>query len=406
MASLNIRLKGRILNHPAFIASGPPGNNERALKTALRPKGCTRGWNLETKTYCLDPQALHVVNTIQRLGSYYDIGGGSPLVTRRQDGARLLVKQNTELISTERALRWYDYNKGIKDFDPSAYLLANVLAGTSPDEWAEVVGRSFESGADGVVGNVSCPHGLPNVGAGSSIGENPLALEPVCAAIKAATPEDKLCLVKATPNVTPEGVKALARAAFRGGIDGITATNTYSGLIVDPLTLLPVPLVQGVNGQSAGTWGGISAPGIRAQAQGVVARIGTVIRDEWAGQGKILGGLGGIWYGQDAAIFLALGADFFMVCTRIMEDGYGILDEILDGLESTMDSLGLTHIQPAEGVDPDKVLQGYTLRHVKPQQADMVEAERSRIASAGQGRGPTLDEDWTDVVADSTSISG
>ena len=391
MASLRITIKGRKVPHPAFLASGPPANNFRTMELALQ---APPGWNIVTKTFCINPEAAHVVNASQRIARWY--------FANRE----LAAMQNIELISTTPASIWYDYIKRIKDKFPDCYLIASGLAGMSADEWAELVGKSREAGADGFEGNVSCPHGLPDFGMGSAIGEAIEALRLVCSYIKAATPADMLCLVKVTPNVA--NIRALVRAALQGGIDGISAINTVSGLMINYETLKPKPLVKGVGDEEGGTYGGISGPVVRDVAQGVIAKISSVVRDEYDG-GRLVSAIGGIWDEHHAAAALGCGGDFFQMCTRPMQDGYDFLQRLLDHLAAKMDKLGFDAIQPTEGIDPRRVLQGYTLRYIYDRQADLVLLDQERRAVSGTFTAPEklLDEQWTgDIVADTNFIGG
>ena len=80
--------------------------------------------------------------------------------------------------------------------------------------------------------NLSCPHGMGEKGMGLACGEDPALVEGICRWVKEAAvgPNGPIpVFAKLTPNVTD--IVVIAKAAKKGGADGVTATNTVSGMM-------------------------------------------------------------------------------------------------------------------------------------------------------------------------------
>jgi len=137
-------------------------------------------------------------------------------------------------------------------------------------------------------------------------------------------------LVKLTPNVT--NILGPARAAKRGGADGVSLINSVISIIgVDLERMAPQPVVAG-----KGTHGGYCGPAVKPIALNMVAEIA---RDPECA-GLPISGIGGIATWQDAAEFHALGATSVQVCTAAMHYGFKIIDDMVDGLSNWLDAKG------------------------------------------------------------------
>jgi dihydroorotate dehydrogenase (NAD+) catalytic subunit len=144
--------------------------------------------------------------------------------------------------------------------------------------------------------NVSCP----NVKTGLDIGADPVALEDVVRAVRAAT--RKPLIVKLTPNAAD--VAACARAAEAGGADALSLINTLRASALDPRTRRP---------WLGGRTGGLSGPAIRtvalAQVAAVAARVSIPIV-----------GMGGVQSARHARDLLDVGARLVAVGTESFRD--------------------------------------------------------------------------------------
>src|SRR5215831_4390594 len=194
--------------------------------------------------------------------------------------------------------------------------------------WARILKQVEETEADGVELNFGCPHGMSERGMGAAVGQVPDYVEMVTRWCKAHTRMP--VLVKLTPNVT--NILGPARAAKKGGADGVSLINTVNSIIgVDLDRMSPQPVVDG-----KGTHGGYCGPAVKPIALRMVAEIG---RDAECGDIPI-SGIGGIATWRDAAEFHALGAGTVQICTAAMHYEFKIIDDLVDGLSNWLDGKG------------------------------------------------------------------
>jgi dihydropyrimidine dehydrogenase (NAD+) subunit PreA len=140
------------------------------------------------------------------------------------------------------------------------------------------------------------------------------------------------CIVKLTPNITD--IRQPAAAAHRGGADAVSLINTINSITSVNLDLFaPEPTIDG-----KGTHGGYCGPAVKPIALNMVAEIA---RDPETA-GPPISGIGGVTTWRDAAEFMALGAGNVQVCTAVMTYGFGIVKEMISGLEQWMDEKGYT----------------------------------------------------------------
>ena len=125
--------------------------------------------------------------------------------------------------------------------------------------------RAEDAGADGLELNFGCPHGMSERGMGSAVGQVPEYAEMITAWVKekARTP----VLVKLTPNISD--IRTVARAAKRGGADGLSAINTINSITgIDLDTFVPRPNVDGKSSH-----GGYCGPAVKPIALNMVQQI-------------------------------------------------------------------------------------------------------------------------------------
>src|SRR5260370_916134 len=104
--------------------------------------------------------------------------------------------------------------------------MASLMVESKREAWHEIVRQSEDAGADGLELNFGCPHGMSERGMGSAVGQVPEYTEMITGWVKEAarTP----VLVKLTPNISD--IRMVARAAKRGGADGLSAINTINSI--------------------------------------------------------------------------------------------------------------------------------------------------------------------------------
>jgi dihydropyrimidine dehydrogenase (NAD+) subunit PreA len=318
MADLRCSFAGIKSPNPFWLASAPPTDKQYNVERAYHA-----GWGgVVWKTLGEDPP---IVNTASRYGAL-------PVA-----GQRVAGFTNIELI-TDRPL---DVNlreiAQVKRAWPDRALVVSLMVPCTEDSWMRILRRVEETGADGVELNFGCPHGMSERGMGSAVGQVPDYVEMVTRWCKQHTRMP--VLVKLTPNVTD--VLQPARAAERGGADGVSLINTVQSIIgVDLDRMAPMPVVDG-----QGSHGGYCGPAVKPIALRMVAEIA---RDPDLARLPI-SGIGGIATWRDAAEFVSLGADTVQVCTAAMHYGFKIVEDMIDGLSNWMDEKGYADLDAFRG---------------------------------------------------------
>jgi dihydropyrimidine dehydrogenase (NAD+) subunit PreA len=181
---------------------------------------------------------------------------------------------------------------------------------------------------------------MPEKGAGAAIGQNADMVKDVVEWVKdvASVP----VLAKLTPNVTD--IAAIANAAKEGGADGISAINTLLGFVgIDVDTLNPKLNVFGKT-----TFGGISGMAIKPIGLRCVAEIAKV--------GLPVSGIGGIADWRDAVEYMLIGTTTIQVCTAVMLKGFGVVDNLIDGLREFMQKNGYERVSDFVGLALDAIV--------------------------------------------------
>jgi len=145
-------------------------------------------------------------------------------------------------------------------------------------------------------------------------------------------------IVKLTPNITD--ITRPAVAAREGGGDAISLINTIQSLVgVDIDNFVPYPVVDGKS-----TNGGYCGPAVKPIAMNMVKSCAQHPNVQLP-----ISGIGGIENWRDAVEFILLGATTVQVCTAVMHYGFGIIREMIPGLESYMDEKGFSTIDEMRG---------------------------------------------------------
>ncbi len=319
MADLRTTFAGIKSPNPFWLASAPPTDKAYNVVRAFKA-----GWGgVVWKT--LGEDGPPVVNTASRYGTL-DIGG-----------VRMAGFNNIELI-TDRPLQVnLDEIKQVKRDWPDRALVVSLMVPCVEESWKRILKRVEETNADGVELNFGCPHGMSERGMGAAVGQVPEYVEMVTRWCKQNTRMP--VLVKLTPTVT--NILGSARAAKRGGADGVSLINTINSIIgVDLDLMAPYPVVGG-----KGTHGGYCGPAVKPIALHMVSEIG---RDPEC-TGIPISGIGGIATWRDAAEFHALGAGTVQVCTAAMHYGFKIIDDMVDGLNNWLDAKGHSRLDAIVG---------------------------------------------------------
>ena len=218
---------------------------------------------------------------------------------------------------------------------PTKVIVASIM-GQNEDEWTSLAGRCEEAGASVIECNFSCPN-MESSDLGVTIGQSEELVERFTAAVKRGT--SLPVLAKLTPNITD--MVPVALAAKRGGADGIAAINTINSITgVDIDTLVAQPSVQGKS-----IIGGYSGPAVKPIALRFISDMSGCPELD----GMHISGMGGIETWKDALEFMLLGAGSIQVTTAVMQYGYRIIDDMIEGLTEYMKCKGIASLHDIIG---------------------------------------------------------
>lgn len=314
MPNISANLAGIKSPNPFWLGSGPPANSGYQVMKAF-----DAGWGGAVwKT-----MGLPVINVSSRYGglNYRD--------------NRLIGFNNIELI-TDRPLK--DNLREIeevKKYFPDHAVIASIMV-ESKKEWHQIVKDVENAGSDGIELNFGCPHGMCERGMGSAVGQEPEVLKTIVGWVKevATVP----VIVKLTPNISD--ITEPAQAARAGGGDAISLINTIQSLIgVDIDNFVPYPIVDGKS-----TNGGYCGPAVKPIALNMLKNCA-----QHPHVNLPISGIGGIENWRDAVEFILLGATNVQVCAAVMHFGFGIIREMISGLEEYMIEKGFNTLEDMRG---------------------------------------------------------
>jgi dihydropyrimidine dehydrogenase (NAD+) subunit PreA len=321
MPDLTTTFAGIRCPNPFWLASAPPTNCGEQIMRAF-----DAGWGGAVWKTIGEP----ITNVSSRYSSI------------DWNGQRMMGLNNIELISDRPMETNLREIAEVKKRYPRHAVIASLMVESKREAWHEIVARSEDAGADGLELNFGCPHGMSERGMGSAVGQVPEYTEMITGWVKekARTP----VLVKLTPNITD--IRQIARAAKRGGADGLSAINTINSITgIDLDTLEPRPNVDGLSSH-----GGYCGPAVKPIALNMVHQL----QNDEASRLPI-SGIGGIGTWRDGAEFILMGCGTVQVCTAAMHYGYRIVEDLIDGLDNWMTEKGFASIEAFRGLSASKV---------------------------------------------------
>ena len=314
MADLSINLAGIKSPNPFWVASAPPSNTAYQCHRAFEA-----GWGGVVWKTIGDP----IVNVSSRY-SALNIGN-----------MRMVGFNNIELISDRSPETNFREIAECKKVWPHHAIIASLMTDTR-ENWHDMMKRARDAGADGVELNFGCPHGMCERGMGSAVGQNPNVIETIVGWVMEAA--EIPVIVKLTPNIT--SVVHPGRAAKKAGANAVSLINTINSITqVDLDRMCPEPYVAGMS-----THGGYCGPAVKPIAMNMVHEIASDPQI-----GLPISGIGGISNWRDAAEFIALGATSVQVCTAIMHYGFRIVEDMIEGLNTFLDSKGFKSLDDIRG---------------------------------------------------------
>jgi dihydroorotate dehydrogenase (NAD+) catalytic subunit len=214
-----------------------------------------------------------------------------------------------------------------------AHAFVNVVGYTSDDFAAVVAGLDGEEGFLGYEINVSCP----NVKGGTMFGTDEIALAELVKQLRAET--QRPLVVKLTPNVADVGV--FARICEENGADGLSAINTFPGMLID------VERRRTVIGNRTG---GVSGPAILPMG----------VYSTWRARAACnlpIMGIGGIRNGNDAMQYILAGACLVQVGTASFVDPDAAIC-VHEGIASYLEDHGLPTLTELVGALENEGISG------------------------------------------------
>lgn len=306
---ISVTICGIKFPNPFGLASAPPTTSSPMMRRAYEA-----GWGFcVTKTFCLDKDI--VTNVSPRIvrgttsGHLFGPGQGSFL--------------NIELVSEKTCAYWLQSVTELKRDFPDKVLIASIMCSYNAEDWTELAKRAEKAGADALELNLSCPHGMGERGMGLACGQDTELVRNICRWVRAAITIP--FFAKLTPNVT--NIVSIAKAAYEGGADGVTATNTVSGL----MGLRPDGSAwPSVGKEKRTTYGGVSGNAIRPIALRAVTAIGRALPDF-----PILA-TGGIDSADAGLQFLLGGASVLQVCSSVQNQDFTLIEDYILGLKALL----------------------------------------------------------------------
>mmetsp|Transcript_8520 Transcript_8520/g.12565 ORF Transcript_8520/g.12565 Transcript_8520/m.12565 type:complete len:1017 (+) Transcript_8520:16-3066(+) len=305
---VSVEMCGMKFLNPFGLASAPP-----ATTIAMIARGFDAGWGFAvTKTYGMDKDSVTNVSPRIVHASTGGIGRYGP-----HQGSFL----NIELISEKSAAYWTRGIAELKQRYPKHIVIGSIMSAFIEEDWKTLAIATEKSGADAIELNLSCPHGMGEKGMGLACGQDPNLVRQICAWVKEVVKIP--VFAKLTPNVT--NIVTIARAAQEGNADGVTATNTVSGLMHLRPDGTPWPSV-GVRKRT--TYGGMSGNAIRPIALKAVSAIAKAL------PGFPILATGGIDNADSGLQFLHAGASVLQVSSAIQNQDFTLIDDYVNGLKA------------------------------------------------------------------------
>lgn len=328
IVDISVEMAGLKFLNPFGLASAPPTTSAPMIRRAFEA-----GWGFAlTKTFSLEKDI--VTNVSPRIirgttsGHLYGPGQGSFL--------------NIELISEKTTAYWCKSVTELKQDFPKHILIASIMCSYNKDDWTMLSQMAESSGADALELNLSCPHGMGERGMGLACGQDPELVRNICRWVRQAVRIP--FFAKLTPNVTD--VVLIAMAAQEGGADGVTATNTVSGLMGLKADGTPWPAV---GRGSRTTYGGVSGNAIRPIALRAVSAIARAL------PGFPILATGGIDSAESGLQFLHSGASVLQVCSAIQNQDFTLIDDYCTGLKALLYLKSIEELQDWDGQSPPTI---------------------------------------------------
>lgn len=322
---ISIEMCGLKFENPFGLASAPPTTSSTMIRRAFEA-----GWAfVVTKTFSLDKDL--VTNVSPRI-----IKGTT---SRHHYGPEQSSFLNIELISEKSEAYWCNSITELKNDFPSKIIIASIMCTYNREDWTELAQKAETAGADAIELNLSCPHGMGESGMGLACGQDPELVRNISRWVREAVKIP--FFVKLTPNITD--IVSIAKAAYQGYADGVSAINTVQSLMGLHADATPWPAV-GI--KKATTYGGMSGNATRPQALRAISNISKNL------PGFPILGIGGIDSADVALQFLHCGASLLQICSAVQNQDFTLIDDYVIGLKALLYLKSLEQVKDWDGQSP------------------------------------------------------
>jgi dihydropyrimidine dehydrogenase (NAD+) subunit PreA len=307
-ADLSIDFCGVRFENPFILSAAPPTDDLEMVRNAFKA-----GWaGAVLKTTSVETEKVDLTYPMMSSLDY--------------DGRKIVGLGNIDLISEHHIDEIEKRVASLKREFPNKVVIASMM-GSKREEWQSLAGRLKKAGVDMIECSFSCPQGTLGSEPGAMLAQDVKLTQMVASWVKEAA-GDLPVVIKITPQAAD--IVAVAKAVKAAGCDGVCASNTIPSLMgIDMETWVPNP---NVGGRS--TYSGLAGPAIKPITLRCIAEITRNARIPVTGTGGPLS-----W--RDAAEFMLAGARTVQFCTAVMHYGYGIIDDLTDGLAGYLEKRGL-----------------------------------------------------------------
>lgn len=243
------------------------------------------------------------------------------------------------MISEKTEEYWLQTVRELKQDFPTKIVIASIMASYNKEDWIELASRAEQVGSDALELNLSCPHGMGERGMGLACGQDENMVLNICKWVRSAVKIP--FFAKMTPNITD--IRKIAAAAKEGGADGVTATNTVSGLMGLDGKGSAWPAV---GKQLRTTYGGVSGSAIRPIALRAVSAIANAL------PGFPILATGGIESAETGLQFLNAGASVLQVCSAVQNQDFTVIDDYVTGLKALLYLRNMQSLSQWNGQSP------------------------------------------------------
>lgn len=252
---------------------------------------------------------------------------------------------------------WVPYLKSLQKYaaDQGSHLIGSA-GGESVQGWVDICRTIEDCGIKLVELNFGCPHPamMPGVHGGSMIGQDPEVAAEVTRAVVDAV--NIPVMIKLTPDQSRP--LEIAKKVSEAGAAAVTATNRYTGFVVDIETGTP----------RLGGPAGIGGVWAKPLSLRWVHRIFTEL-------GIPISGSNGIYDHRDVIEFIMTGAKTVQIGSVLMLKGIKYLPKVIRELEEFMDSHDYPDIESMFGIASKRSVHDYSEQFRKPRMDINVKTE-------------------------------